>query len=107
METPIAYYNTCTLDNGCMYSIELPKGHLHTCHIPCSLHGVHFQIKDVTLEPNPCYGVVAEAPTEPQLYEEIVPAVTSGGASVVENPAAYQVSWDIVTASQTEEPEYI
>ena len=78
--------------------------------VKVELKGVHSQIEDVQLEPNPAYGVVplSNAPTEPQPYEEFVPVGVTGDDVAMEENPAYQPT-DTVTESQTatEEPVYL
>ena len=77
--------------------------------VKVELKGVHSQIEDVQLEPNPAYGVVplSNAPTEPQPYEEFVPVgVTSDDVTMEDNPA-YQPTVDTISESHTGEPVYL
>ena len=77
--------------------------------VKVELKGIHSQIEDVQLEPNPAYGVVplSNAPTEPQPYEEFVPVgVTSDDVTMEENPA-YQPTVDTLSESHTGEPVYL
>ena len=77
--------------------------------VKVELKGVHSQIEDVQLEPNPAYGVVplSNAPTEPQPYEEFVPVGVTGDDVTMEDNPAYQPTVDTISKSQTGEPDYL
>ena len=78
--------------------------------VKVELKGVHSQIEDVQLEPNPAYGVVplSNAPTEPQPYEEFVPVgVTSDDVTMEKNPAYQPVVTVTESQTATEEPVYL
>ena len=102
--------------NMCISSDRFHYPFLSSCPVRCckagssyidvkvELKGVHSQIEDVQLELNPAYGVVplSNAPTEPQLYEEVAPeGVTSDDVAMEDNPAYQPVDMII---PQTDKP---
>ena len=105
--------------NMCISSDRFHYPFLSSCPVRCckagssyidvkvELKGVHSQIEDVQLEPNPAYGVVplSNAPTEPQLYEEVAPeGVTSDDVAMEDNPAYQPVDMII---PQTDKPVHL